>query len=120
MTSLRTFETTHTPLQVEACVREPKRTLEKKFDIALALCNIMNADPAPVYLWASDLQDEYHFADRPCPEFLNSLAVKSLDVTEGYPCTAEGLQACLAEVAETKAAEAAAEPRLCPHPYVNL
>jgi hypothetical protein len=61
-------------------MREPKRTLEKRFDIARALCKLMNADPAPVHQWASDLQDEYRFADKPCPRFLESLA-------EGFPDT---------------------------------
>ncbi len=63
-------------MQVETCLRESKRTLEKKFDIARTLGKLMDADPGPLYRWAEGYVHEYHSCDKPCPAFLVEMLSK--------------------------------------------
>lgn len=58
-------------------MREPKHTLEKKFDIARVLAKMMDADLGPVYEWAEDYIEEYRIANKQPPEFLSNLLAEA-------------------------------------------
>jgi hypothetical protein len=80
-------------MQVEGCMREPRRTLEKKFEISQALCKVMDADPASIYAWADDFLDEHIFEGKDPPQWLLRLAAKGYKNDSGVPLTDTALKA---------------------------
>ena len=57
----------------------------------------MDADLTPVRQWAEDMIDQYTLANKPVPQFLLSIVAEQFPKTEGYPCTADGIKACIAD-----------------------